>query len=66
MVKLTTFFDDREDTTKAILKADNSDQQFPNIIKEQLCSVCIELGGRYFYHFTQEKGSKRQTSWRYC
>ena len=57
-VKLTTsFFDDRGDTTKVILKADNSDQQLPNIIKDKHYSVCIELGGRYLYHFIPEKGS---------
>src|SRR5688572_6716897 len=54
------FFDDPEDTTKVTLKADNSDQQFPNIIKEKHYSVCIDLGGRYIYHFTPEKGSKRK------
>jgi len=54
------FFDDREDTTKVILKADNSDQQLTNIITEQHYSVCIELGGRYLYHFAPEKGSMRK------
>ena len=61
-VKLTTsFFDDREDTTKVILKADNSDPQLTNIITEQHYSVCIELGGRYPYHFAPEKGSMRKS-----
>jgi hypothetical protein len=54
------FFDGREDTTIVMLKADISDHQFPSIIKEQHYTVCSEPGGRYLYHFTPEKGSKRE------
>lgn len=53
------FFDGHQDTTKVMLKADNSDQHFPNIIKEEHYSVCSEPGG-YLYYFTPEKGSKRK------
>ena len=52
------FFDGRQDTTKVMLKADNSDRQFPSIIKEEHYSVCSEPGGRYLYHFTPKKDSK--------
>ena len=54
------FFDGREDITKVMLKTDNSDQQFPGIIREQHYSVCSEPGGRYIYHFTPKKGSETQ------
>src|SRR6218665_1732188 len=55
-------FDGREDATKVMLKADNSDQQFPNTMKEQHYSACSEPGGRYLYHFKPVKGSKREKS----
>ena len=50
------FFDGREDRTKFMLKADNSDRQFPSIIKEEHYYVCSESGGKYLYHITHEKG----------
>ena len=34
--------------------------QFPSVIKEEHYSTCSEPVGRYFYHFTPEKGSKRK------
>ena len=52
------FFDGRIDATKVMLKADNSAQQFPSIIREEHYAVCSEPGERYLYHFTPEKGSK--------
>lgn len=54
------FFDGREDATKLMMKVDISDQQYPGIIKEQHYCVCSEPDGRYLYHFTLEKGSKRE------
>lgn len=54
------FFDGREDVTKIMLKADNSNQQFPSIIKELHYSVCSEPGGRYLYHFTPVKGIRKE------
>jgi len=41
------FFDSRNDITKVMLKADNSDRQFPSIIKEEHYAVCSKPGGRY-------------------
>ena len=46
--------------TKVMLKADNSDCQFPSIIKEEHYYVCREPGGRYLYHFQPEKGPGRK------
>ena len=43
-----------------MMKADDSDRKFPSIIKEEHYSMCSEPGGRYLYHFTPEKGSKRK------
>lgn len=54
------FFDGRADATKVLLKAENSNQQFPSVITEQHYSICTEPGGRYLYHFTPEKGSKSE------
>ena len=54
------FFDGRADLTKVLLEADNSDQQFPSIVKEQHYSVCSEPGGKYLYHFTPVKGGRRE------
>ena len=50
------FFDGHQDVTKVMLKVDNSDRQFFNIIEEEHYSVCSEPGGRYLYPFALEKG----------
>ena len=48
------FFDGRQDMTKVMLKAEESDRQFPGLIKEEHYAVCSEPGGRYLFHFTPE------------
>ena len=56
------FFDGRIDTTKVMLKLNNSDKQFPSIIRQEHYSVCrptcSKPDGRYLYHFTPEKCPK--------
>ena len=50
-------FDGRVDETRVLLKCDNSDQQFPGLIREEHYSVCQEPGGSYLFHFTPEDSS---------
>ena len=52
------FFDGRIDTTKVMLKTDNSDKKFLSIIRQEHHSVCSEPDGRDLYHFTPEKYPK--------
>ena len=45
------FFDGRRDDTKVMLECEDSEKQFPGLIKEEHYSVCEEPGGRYLFHF---------------
>lgn len=49
------FFDRHKDSTKVLLQSDNSNHQFPSIVKEEHYTVCSEPGGRYLCYFTPEK-----------
>ena len=52
------FFDGRQDATKVMLQAEDSDRQFPSMVKEEHYAVCSEPGGQYLFHFTPESASK--------
>ena len=52
------FFDGRKDLTKTMFKVDDSDQQYPGVIREEHYSVCMEPGGHYLFHFTPDEASK--------
>jgi len=54
-VKLNAFVYGREDTTKIVLEAHNSDQRFPGIINEQNFTLCSEADGRHLCHITPEE-----------
>lgn len=56
------FFGLRKDSTKVLLKADNSSHQFPSIVKEEHYTVCSEPGGRYLCHFTPKKDVTKRKS----
>ena len=50
-------FDGRIDDTKIMLVCDDSDRQFPGLIKEEHYSVCQEPGGKYLFHFVPDKAT---------
>lgn len=43
------FFDGREDVTKVLLEADNTNQKFPGCIKEQHYTICCEPGEKFHF-----------------
>ena len=51
-------FDGRQDDTKVMLVTDDSDRQFPRLVKEEHYSVCQEPGGKYLFHFVPDEASK--------
>lgn len=53
-------FDGRRDETKVLLEAEESDRQFPGLVKEEHYSVCKEPGGKYLFHFVPEEGTKKR------
>ena len=54
------FFDGRQDDTRVMLTCEDSDKQFPGLIKEEHYSVCQEPGGKYLFHFTPGEASKEK------
>ena len=54
------FFDGRLDDTKVMLVCDDSDKNFPGLIKEEHYSVCQEPGGKYLFHFVPGEAYKEK------
>ena len=50
-------FDGRQDDTKAMLECEDSDRQFPGLVREEHYSVCQEPGGKYLFHFVPDEAT---------
>ena len=55
------FFDGRRDETKVMLQAEENGKMYPGMIKEEHCTVCMEPGGRYLWHFVPAKATKQKS-----
>ena len=54
------FLDGRLDDTKVMLVCEDSDKNFPGLIKEEHYSVCQEPGGKYLFHFVPDEASNKK------